>query len=107
MHGVRIHDARHTYTSQGSMNGVGLTAMGKLLAHPKHETTAIYAHLHMRSTIPDHIEILVISRFHRRFFQHMKKFLNSIAFAQLFTQKSSVVDRFLICFQVNTRRLRI
>ena len=27
------------------MNGVGLTAMGKLLGHRKRTTTAIYAHL--------------------------------------------------------------
>ena len=43
--GVRIHDARHTYASQGVMNGVGLTAVGKLLGHRKRATTAIYAHL--------------------------------------------------------------
>ena len=43
--GVRIHDARHTYASQGVMNGVGLTAVGKLLGHRKRTTTAIYAHL--------------------------------------------------------------
>ena len=42
--GVRIHDARHTYASQGVMNGVGLTAVGKLLGHRKRATTAIYAH---------------------------------------------------------------
>ncbi len=45
LHGVRIHDARHTYASQGVMNGVGLTAVGKLLGHRKRATTAIYAHL--------------------------------------------------------------
>lgn len=45
LHGVRLHDARHTYASQGVMNGVGLTAVGKLLGHRKHTTTAIYAHL--------------------------------------------------------------
>lgn len=43
--GVRLHDARHTYASQGVMNGVGLTAVGKLLGHRKRTTTAIYAHL--------------------------------------------------------------
>ena len=43
--GVRIHDARHTYASQAAMNGVGLTAAGKLLGHRKRATTAIYAHL--------------------------------------------------------------
>ncbi len=41
----RIHDARHTYASQGVMNGVGLTAVGKLLGHRKRATTAIYANL--------------------------------------------------------------
>ena len=45
LRGVRIHDARHTYASQGVMNGVGLTAVGKLLGHRKRSTTAIYAHL--------------------------------------------------------------
>ncbi len=45
LHGVRLHDARHTYASQGVMNGVGLTAVGKLLGHRKRTTTAIYAHL--------------------------------------------------------------
>ena len=45
LHGVRLHDARHTYASQGVMNGVGLTAVGKLLGHREHTTTAIYAHL--------------------------------------------------------------
>ena len=29
--GLRIHDARHTYASQGLMNGVGLATVGKLL----------------------------------------------------------------------------
>ena len=43
--GVRLHDARHTYASQGVMNGVGLTAVGKLLGHRRRTTTAIYAHL--------------------------------------------------------------
>ena len=45
LRGVRIHDARHTYASQGVMNGVGLTAVGKLLGHRKRATTAINAHL--------------------------------------------------------------
>ena len=45
LHGVRIHDARHTYASQGVMNGVGLTTVGRLLGHRKGTTTAIYAHL--------------------------------------------------------------
>ena len=45
LRGVRLHDARHTYASQVVMNGVGLTAVGKLLGHRKRATTAIYAHL--------------------------------------------------------------
>ena len=43
--GLRIHDCRHTWASQGVMNGVGLTAVGRLLGHRRRETTAIYAHL--------------------------------------------------------------
>ena len=43
--GLRIHDARHTWASQGVMNGVGLATVGRLLGHRKRRTTAIYAHL--------------------------------------------------------------
>ena len=43
--GVRIHDCRHTWASQGIMNGVGLTTVGRMLGHKKRENTAIYAHL--------------------------------------------------------------
>ncbi len=43
--GFRIHDCRHTWASQGVMNGVGLTTVGRLLGHRQRETTAIYAHL--------------------------------------------------------------
>jgi len=43
--GLRIHDCRHTWASQGVMNGVGLTTVGRLLGHRRRETTAIYAHL--------------------------------------------------------------
>ena len=48
--GVRIHDfrnrnKRHTWASQGVMNGVGLSTVGRLLGHRQRETTAIYAHL--------------------------------------------------------------
>ena len=42
--GLRIHDARHTWASQGVMNGVGLTTVGRLLGHRQRETTAIYVH---------------------------------------------------------------
>ncbi len=43
--GLRIHDCRHTWASQGIMNGVGLTTVGRLLGHRQRETTAVYAHL--------------------------------------------------------------
>ena len=43
--GLRIHDCRHTWASQGVMNGVGLTTVGRLLGHRQRETTAVYAHL--------------------------------------------------------------
>ena len=43
--GLCIHDCRHTWASQGVMNGVGLTTVGRLLGHRQRETTAIYAHL--------------------------------------------------------------
>ena len=43
--GLRIHDCRHTWASQGVMNGVGLATVGTLLGHRRRETTAIYAHL--------------------------------------------------------------
>ena len=43
--GLRLHDCRHTFASQGVMNGVGLTTVGKLLGQRRRECTAIYAHL--------------------------------------------------------------
>ena len=43
--GVRIHDCRHTWASQGVINGAALTTVGRLLGHRKRRTTAIYAHL--------------------------------------------------------------
>ena len=43
--GLRIHDCRHTWASQGIMNGVGLPTVGKMLGHRRHRTTALYAHL--------------------------------------------------------------
>ena len=43
--GLRIHDCRHTWASQGVMNGVGLPTVGRLLGHRRRSTTAIYAHL--------------------------------------------------------------
>ena len=42
--GVRIHDLRHSFASQGVMNGVGLPTVGRLLGHRRRSTTAIYAH---------------------------------------------------------------
>ena len=47
--GLRIHDCRHTWASQGVMNGIGLTTVGRLLGHRQRETTAIYAHLDDRA----------------------------------------------------------
>ena len=43
--GVRIHDCRHTWASQGLINGIGLPTVGRLLGHRNRRTTAIYAHL--------------------------------------------------------------
>ena len=43
--GLRIHDCRHTWASQGLINGVGLPTVGRLLGHSRQRTTAIYAHL--------------------------------------------------------------
>ena len=37
---VRINDCRHTYASQGIMNGVGLPTVGRLLGHRQLATTA-------------------------------------------------------------------
>ena len=42
--GLRIHDLRHSFASQGVMNGVGLPTVGRLLGHRRRATTAIYAH---------------------------------------------------------------
>ncbi len=43
--GLRIHGCRHTWASQGVMNGGGLTTVGRLLGHRQRETTVIYAPL--------------------------------------------------------------
>lgn len=45
LHGLRLHDARHTYASKGVMHSVGLAAVGKLLGHRNRAATSIYAHL--------------------------------------------------------------
>ena len=49
LHGLRMHDCRHTWASQGVINGIGLTTVGRLLGHRQRETTAIYAHLDDRA----------------------------------------------------------
>jgi integrase len=45
LHGVRIHDLRHTHASVGAGAGLGLPIIGKLLGHTQASTTARYAHL--------------------------------------------------------------
>jgi integrase len=45
LHGVRIHDLRHTHASFGAGAGLGLPIIGKLLGHAHAATTARYAHL--------------------------------------------------------------
>jgi integrase len=45
LHGVRLHDLRHTYASFGASGGFGLPIIGRLLGHTQAATTARYAHL--------------------------------------------------------------
>ena len=45
LHGVRLHDLRHSYASGGLAVGEGLPMIGKLLGHTQVQTTARYAHL--------------------------------------------------------------
>jgi integrase len=45
LHGLRIHDLRHTHASVGAGAGLGLPIIGKLLGHAHPSTTARYAHL--------------------------------------------------------------
>jgi integrase len=45
LHGVRLHDLRHTYASFGAGGGLGLPIIGKLLGHTQTSTTQRYAHL--------------------------------------------------------------
>ena len=45
LHGVRLHDLRHTHASVGAGAGLGLPIIGKLLGHLQSSTTARYAHL--------------------------------------------------------------
>jgi integrase len=41
---VRIHDLRHTAGSWATQGGTNLPAVGKMLGHRSHNSTAIYAH---------------------------------------------------------------
>lgn len=45
LHGVRLHDLRHTFASLGAGGGLGLPIIGRLLGHMQAATTARYAHL--------------------------------------------------------------
>lgn len=45
LHGVRIHDLRHTHASVGAGAGLSLPIIGKLLGHTQASTTERYAHL--------------------------------------------------------------
>jgi integrase len=42
LHGVRLHDLRHTYASFGASGGLGLPIIGKLLGHTQASTTQRY-----------------------------------------------------------------
>ena len=45
LHGVRVHDLRHTYASILASSGLSLPIIGALLGHTQAATTARYAHL--------------------------------------------------------------
>ena len=45
LHGVRLHDLRHTFASRALALGEGLPMIGELLGHTQVNTTARYAHL--------------------------------------------------------------
>jgi integrase len=45
LHGVRIHDLRHSFASFGAGASLGLPIIGKLLGHSQAATTQRYAHL--------------------------------------------------------------
>lgn len=45
LHGVRIHDLRHTYASNAVSEGMPIQMVGKLLGHSQLQTTMRYAHL--------------------------------------------------------------
>ena len=45
LHGVRLHDLRHSFASVGAGASLGLPIIGKLLGHSQAATTQRYAHL--------------------------------------------------------------
>ncbi len=45
LHGLRLHDLRHSFASVGASSGLGLPMIGKLLGHTQAATTQRYAHL--------------------------------------------------------------
>lgn len=45
LHGVRLHDMRHTHASVGAAAGLSLPVIGALLGHTEASTTQRYAHL--------------------------------------------------------------
>ena len=45
LHGVRLHDLRHSYASRALALGEGLAMIGKLLNHVELQTTARYSHV--------------------------------------------------------------
>ncbi len=45
LHGLRLHDLRHSFASVGASSGLGLPIIGKLLGHTQAATTQRYAHL--------------------------------------------------------------
>ena len=47
--GVRIHDRRYSFASQGVMSGECLPTVGRLIGHRQRATTAIFAHPDFRA----------------------------------------------------------
>ena len=45
LHGVRLHDLRHSFASVGASVGLGLPIIGGHLGHAQPSTTARYSHL--------------------------------------------------------------
>ena len=45
LHGLRLHDLRHSWASAAAMNGVDMVTIAKLLGHALVETTERYTHL--------------------------------------------------------------